>query len=99
MKKKSSKGSKTFQNLMDFVKDSNPKFYQREKMILEVVESISLAMILSKMNYTKLARKLKMTKKEFSDIMQGDANMSIATFSDILFGLGYEFKITINKRD
>ena len=70
----------------------NKRFFQQEKTILEVTELICELMDEQGISRTELAKKLGYTKGYISQLLDGTANMTLRTLSDVLFALGNELK-------
>ena len=64
------------------------KAFQQERLILEVTELISRLMEEQSVSKTQLADRLGKTKGYITQLLDGRANMTLRTVSDVLFVLG-----------
>ena len=79
------------------------RLYQQERSIIQVTELACDLMRRSGINRTSLARRLKKTPSFVTQLLSGEANMTIRTISDVFTVLGYELltyasPITIGKK-
>lgn len=63
------------------------KFYQQEKLILDLTELVSKLMKEKKINKTKLAELLGVGKSYITQLLDGTTNMTLRTISDVFFVL------------
>jgi ribosome-binding protein aMBF1 (putative translation factor) len=63
------------------------KFYLQEKLILDVTELIAKIMEKKNIKKTELAQKLSRSKGYITQLLDGRANMTIRTISDIMWAL------------
>ena len=72
-----------------FVRDpESMRFYQQERIILDVTERICEAMEEQRINRVQLALKLGKSKGYISQLLDGSANMTLRTMSDVFLALG-----------
>jgi len=80
---------------VDIEKDiETTRFYYQEKLILEVTEVISGLMKKKMMNRTKLAELLGKSRGHVTQLLDGTANMTLRTISDVFVALGAEFNVS-----
>ncbi len=79
---------------LDLEKDPELKrLYYQEKLILDVTELISKLMEKKKVNKTKLAKSLSVGKSYITQLLDGTANMTLRTISDIFIALDSELVV------
>jgi DNA-binding phage protein len=66
------------------------KLYLREKLIVEVTEALSRALATRKVSRTELAKRLGATKGRVTQLLDGSANMTLRTISDVLWALDFK---------
>lgn len=72
-----------------FVRDpESMKLFQQERLILEVTEQICELMDEKEITRSKLAEMLGTSKGYVSQLLDGSANMTLRTLSDVLLSLG-----------
>ena len=71
------------------------RLYLQEKTILECTEAICEAMERIGVTKAELARRLGRTKGFITQLLDGRANMTLRTVSDVLGALGYELKVNV----
>ena len=70
------------------------RFYYQEKLILEVTEVISELMKQKKLNKTKLAELLGKSRGYVTQLLDGTANMTLRTISDVCVAMGAELDVS-----
>ncbi len=75
------------------------KKYQQERTILAVTEMICEVMEQEQISRVELAHRLGRTKGFVSQILDGTANMTMRTLSDIMTELGRQFEPTCSRLD
>jgi plasmid maintenance system antidote protein VapI len=70
------------------------RLFERESLAFEACEIISHLMETEKVKKSELAERIGKTKSDVTQLLSGSRNMTLHTFSDIVFALGYrvEFK-------
>lgn len=68
------------------------RLFQQEKTILEVTELICALMKEQNVSRKILAERLYKTKGYVSQLLDGEANMTLRTLSDVLYALGKELQ-------
>lgn len=72
----------------DFLQDQeSQKLYQQEKLILDVTEIIAGLMEKGNISRVELARRIDRHKTYVTRLLDGTANMTLRTVSDVLFAL------------
>ncbi len=74
----------------DFARDD-----QRERWIYNVTEDLLVLMDSKGVSKAGLAKKLGKSKPHISQLLKGNSNMTLGTFSDICFALGVTPKVTV----
>lgn len=69
------------------------KFYQQEKLILDVTELVSKLMKKKKVNKTRLAELLGVGKSNVTQLLDGTTNMTLRTISDVFTSLDSELVV------
>jgi hypothetical protein len=73
----------------EFVKDpESMRLFQQERIILEVTEKICDVLEQKNMNRVQLASALSKSKGYISQLLDGSANMTLRTMSDVFLALG-----------
>ncbi|MBX9792529.1 MAG: helix-turn-helix domain-containing protein [Pirellulales bacterium] len=67
------------------------KLWQQERCIFETTERLCELMELHKVSRSELAKRLGTTKGYVTQLLDGSANMTLRTLSDVYLALGYEF--------
>jgi len=70
------------------------KLFQRERTILEVTELICGILSGQKLKRSELAARLGTTKSNVTQLLDGEANMTLATVSDVFTALGQELHVS-----
>jgi len=70
------------------------RLYQQERTIVEITELICRLMEEYGISRSDLAARLKKTKGYISQLLDGDANMTVRTVSDLLTALGFQLNAT-----
>jgi transcriptional regulator with XRE-family HTH domain len=78
-------------NLSDELEQEAPLLWHQERSKLEATELICDIMQRQGVSRTELAKRLGKTKGYVTQLLDGSANMTIATLSDVLTVLGHEF--------
>lgn len=73
----------------------NKLLLQQEVTILEVTETICALMDEQKVSRTELAARLGKSKAFVTQLLQGRANMTLRTISDVLHALGHGLKVEV----
>ncbi|MGA2774169.1 MAG: hypothetical protein ABSG26_25550 [Bryobacteraceae bacterium] len=79
----------------EFVSDERRRrLYERESLAFDACELISHLMRTERTNKAELARRIGKAKSDITQLLSGSRNMTLHTFADITFALGYrvEFK-------
>jgi len=69
------------------------KFYLQEELILEVTECIAEMMQKKNVSKSNLAKKLGRTKGYITQLLNGNANMTLRTISDVMWALDSTMKV------
>lgn len=69
------------------------KFYQQEKLILDVTELIAKLMEKKKVNKTKLAELLGVGSSHITQLLDGTTNMTLRTIADVFTSLDTELVV------
>jgi len=69
------------------------KAFQQERLILEVTELIERLMKQQGVSKARLAEKLGTTKGYITQLLDGRANMTLRTISDVVFALGRSLSV------
>ena len=73
----------------EFLKDPESlRLFHQEKIILDVTERMCEALENTRMNRVQLAGALRKTKGYISQLLDGSANMTLRTMSDVFLALG-----------
>jgi len=67
--------------------DEGMKLFQQESLILEITELVCKLMEAKEINKTELAAKLNRSKGYITQLLNGTANMTIRTISDVMWAL------------
>ena len=67
------------------------KVWQQERCIFETTERLCELMELQGVSRTELAKRLGTSKGYVTQLLDGSANMTLRTLSDVYLALGYEF--------
>jgi len=80
---------------IDYAVNHDDKDYLREKLIFDVTED--LLVIMEDLGFSKktLSESLGTSKAHVSQLLSGSRNMTLGTFSDICFALGFKPEIKI----
>jgi len=70
-----------------FTKTDDMKLYQQERIIFEVTELVCKLMEQKEINKTELSNKLKKSKGYVTQLLNGTANMTLRTISDVMWVL------------
>lgn len=81
-----------------FKKTDGDPVYLQEKLILEVTESIWEIMNRKKVNKTELAKRIKTSKPNVTQLLNGGRNMTLRTLSDIAVALDATVRITVTSK-
>ena len=68
--------------------EDGARLYQQEKVILDVTELVCDIMEEEGVSRTELAQRLKTSKPHVSQLLNGSANITLRTLSDIFYALG-----------
>jgi len=74
------------------------RIFAREKLVYNVTEDLLVFLEDVDINKKELARRLGKSKSYVTQVLSGSRNMTLGSFSDICFALGFEPKITIPLR-
>lgn len=69
------------------------KFYLQEKLIFEITECIAEMMQKKSISKSELAKKLGRTKGYITQLLNGNANMTLRTISDVMWALDSTLKV------
>jgi len=72
------------------------KFYLQEKLILETTELIAAIMEEKGINKSELAKKLGRSKGYITQLLDGRANMTLRTISDVMWALDSSLAVNAN---
>lgn len=75
-------------------RSTEAKFYLQEKLILEVTNHIAELMQEKRIRKADLAKKLGRSKGYVTQLLNGNANMTLRTVSDIFWALGSALEVT-----
>jgi AraC-like DNA-binding protein len=78
-------------SLSERLEKEDPLLWHQERSILETTDLICNLMERDGVSRSELARRLKKTAGYVTQLLDGTANMTIRTISDVFFVLGYEF--------
>lgn len=67
------------------------KLWQQERCIFEATERLCELMELHRVSRSELAKRLGKSKGYVTQLLDGSANMTLRTLSDVYLALGYEF--------
>ena len=79
------------------VKRTRESNLAKGKYLFQITEDILVAMEDLNVSRAELARRLGKRKPQISKLLQGSANMTLGTLSDIAFGLGLELDKTFKE--
>ncbi|MBW3600399.1 MAG: helix-turn-helix transcriptional regulator [Planctomycetes bacterium] len=75
--------------ISEFVKDAHSlRLFEQERIILDVTERICEVMDANNLNRVQLATSLGKSKGYISQLLDGSANMTLRTMSDVFLALG-----------
>lgn len=75
------------------------RIWNQEKAILDTTELICQVMSEKGVSRSELARRLGRSKGYITKLLDGSANMTIRTLSDVFSALGYEFRASCKPID
>ena len=79
----------TTHQIGEFVKDAESlRLFQQEQLILETTEKMCEAMVSKKMTRVQLAGALGKSKGYISQLLDGSANITLRTMSDVFLAMG-----------
>lgn len=79
--------------------DAEEKAFAREDLVYNVTEDLLVFLEDTDISKKELARRLGKSKSYVTQILSGSRNMTLGSFSDICFALGFKPEINIPLRD
>lgn len=74
-------------------RDKEERLFAKERLIFNVTEDLLVYMEENGVTKNELAKRLGKTKAYISQVLDGSRNMTLGTFSDICFALGFKPQI------
>lgn len=75
--------------------DAEERAYAREDLVFNVTEDLLVKLEELELSKAELARRLGKSKSYVSQVLSGSRNMTLGSFSDICFALGFKPEINI----
>ncbi|WP_230842091.1 helix-turn-helix domain-containing protein, partial [Vibrio harveyi] len=75
--------------------DADERAFAREELVYNVTEDLLVIMEDSDISKTELSRRLGKSKSYVSQILSGSRNMTLGSFSDICFALGFKPEVKL----
>ncbi|HDM8216519.1 TPA: helix-turn-helix transcriptional regulator [Vibrio campbellii] len=75
--------------------DADERAFAREELVYNVTEDLLVIMEDSGISKTELSRRLGKSKSYVSQILSGSRNMTLGSFSDICFALGFKPEVKL----
>jgi transcriptional regulator with XRE-family HTH domain len=79
--------------------DADRRAYLQEATILEVTELVCKLINEKKITRTELARKMNVSKSQITQMLDGEANLTLRSLSDMLWALDSTLKVSARECD